>query len=676
MAGSPTIATWGWFLASFAYVGIWLGGYRLTIEEERTKKVRLDAALLATALAAATRALAELEPAALVLARPAQIFEPFAWTLALSGWAGNGSGPWSALGSGGRRLLALAVAAVLFALALEPEPGFWRAGAEAVLALAGFLALAMVLRALDEVRFWQLKYLLAGVVAILAFDLVSALGDLSGGDRLAAGLDLPEALATFFAAPLVLVSLRRLRDTREPGPRLPGIAAGGLAAGLVTLYGALVGWLAFESLRLVPGLGPGLVFAAALFAVLALGLLAASGTVRAFARKFSGRLSGERFDYEREWLRFLDTVTGEGAAAEEELPLRVIRAIAEAVDATGGAIWLHRGDDRFELVAIRNLERPRSPLVDVPGLSALLGRLDEPIELERLAAVPGPPGWAERLPRPPRGWLFLPLVHRGRPFGFVVLAAPRACRQLDPAEKRLLRILAREAASYLAEDRATRALAEAQQFSAFGRRFAFLVHDLKNLLAELALAADNARRHMDDPAFRRDLRQTLDESVVRLRRLLERLRENGLPSAREPVDLVPLLAQARGSRLERRPRLVARVARLPARIDPERLLAALRHLLDNAFEATEERGPVELRLRREGELAIIEVIDGGPGLPAEASGGAAFRPFVTTKPKGLGIGLAAAREHVESLGGRLELESRPGRGTTARILLPLTEPIG
>jgi two-component system C4-dicarboxylate transport sensor histidine kinase DctB len=96
-------------------------------------------------------------------------------------------------------------------------------------------------------------------------------------------------------------------------------------------------------------------------------------------------------------------------------------------------------------------------------------------------------------------------------------------------------------------------------------------------------------------------------------------------------------------------------------------------LIDNGFEATRELGPVELRLRAERGVAVIEVHDGGPGMPAGGDGEPPFQPFVTTKPDGLGLGLVAARDLVESLGGRLEVESRPGQGTTARIVLPRFE---
>ena len=122
------------------------------------------------------------------------------------------------------------------------------------------------------------------------------------------------------------------------------------------------------------------------------------------------------------------------------------------------------------------------------------------------------------------------------------------------------------------------------------------------------MAAANARRHIDDPAFRADLLRTLDDAVARLRELLEQLRRDDRGELRE-VDLVSLLARARGSRPHRRPRLAAAPPSLVARVDTERLLAAVRHLIDNGFEATQELGPVELGLRAERGLAVIEVRD-------------------------------------------------------------------
>ncbi|MCL6607260.1 MAG: PEP-CTERM system histidine kinase PrsK [Geminicoccaceae bacterium] len=668
MLQPETLAIWCSAFAAVTFTAIWLLIHPSNVAKSGSTGVRLEGALLATASTAAFTALAGLAPGAAPIARLAALLEPLAWTLVLAGWTGRAVEPWDTLGATARRLFLLVGFGVLLAASLEPAGGRLHASLRAALALLGLAALVALLRRLDDDEFWKLKYLLAAVAALLFLHVAAAVGALGSPD----GPELGRALLTLLAAPLVLISLRRVDETAAVATRGRAMASGALLAALVTVYGAAVGWLSYEVRAALPADGAGVALAGGLAAVLALALVLASGSVQALLRRLFGRMIRARFDYEREWLRFIETV---GASeAEENLPLRVIRAVGEAVDATGGAVWLRTGRDRFELQAIRNLDRPSVSLVEAPGLAELLGRIDGPLELDRLAAVPDAPAWPDWLPRPPRGWLVLPLVHRGTLSGLMVLAEPRAARRLGAEERRLLRILAREAASYLAEDRATRALAEARQFTDFSRRFAFLTHDLKSLVAELDLAAANARRHIDDPAFRADLLRTLDDAVARLRELLEQLRRDDRGEIRE-VDLVSLLARARGSRPYRRPRLAAAPSSLVARVDTERLLAAVRHLIDNGFEATQELGPVELGLRAERGLAVIEVRDRGPGIPMAAGDAPPFRPFVTTKPEGLGLGLVAARDLAESLGGRLEVESRPGRGTTARILLPRFEAI-
>jgi signal transduction histidine kinase len=127
----------------------------------------------------------------------------------------------------------------------------------------------------------------------------------------------------------------------------------------------------------------------------------------------------------------------------------------------------------------------------------------------------------------------------------------------------------------------------------------------------------------------------------------------------------------RGRPAPRRPRLAAHLPRLEAVADPERLTAALNHLLDNALEAG-ETGDVELSLRRDEaeRAAVIEVSDDGAGMDQAYLREGLARPFVSTKPHGLGIGVYAARAAAEASGGRLEVASRPGRGTTVRLVLP------
>ena len=92
-----------------------------------------------------------------------------------------------------------------------------------------------------------------------------------------------------------------------------------------------------------------------------------------------------------------------------------------------------------------------------------------------------------------------------------MLAAPEFRRALDWEDFDLLRTAGRQAASSLAEAQGQEALANAQRFEEFNRRFAFILHDMKNLVSQLSLLSRNAERHADNPEFRADMVATLQE---------------------------------------------------------------------------------------------------------------------------------------------------------------------
>jgi putative PEP-CTERM system histidine kinase len=389
------------------------------------------------------------------------------------------------------------------------------------------------------------------------------------------------------------------------------------------------------------------------------------------------RLFRRRYDYRDEWLRFVATLSADGGPP---LADRVIRAVADVAGAAGGALWWRDGAGRLRLAACRNLVPPEAARELDPGEFPESGAGGEVLEAAEGTAARGrarPAAVASPAAAVPGAWLLLPLAHRGETAGLILLARPRVPRRPDAEERLLLGTLAQAAASYLAEDAASRALRDARAFEAFTRRFALVTHDLKHVAAQLALTAANARRFRGDPAFYDDLLATFDSTNARVAGLLAALRaaaggEGGEGGAAASVDLAQLLqALVRGRPAPRRPRLAACLPRLEAIADPERLTAALNHLLDNAFEAG-GTGDVELSLRRDeaGGAAVIEVSDDGAGMDQTYLREGLARPLVSTKPRGLGIGVYAARAAAEASGGRLEVASRPGRGTTVRLVLP------
>jgi putative PEP-CTERM system histidine kinase len=295
-------------------------------------------------------------------------------------------------------------------------------------------------------------------------------------------------------------------------------------------------------------------------------------------------------------------------------------------------------------------------------------------------------GWADRrdksLTVPPwlliddNVWAGIPLIHHKRLVGIVILGAPEYRRALDWEDFDLLRTAGNQAASSLSEAFGQEALANAQRFEEFNRRFAFILHDIKNLVSQLSLLARNAERHADNPDFRADMVATLKSSVGKMNDLLVRLAPHS--SARvqtpEPQPLRPILsATIAAQRGDREIELLGDAGRW-ASVDAGGLEQAVGHLIQNALEASPAGEPVTIRVSGDASAVSIAIADKGQGMDGDFVRNRLFQPFVSTKDGGFGIGAFEARSLIVAMGGRLSVDSRPGAGTTFTIQLPAAEP--
>jgi signal transduction histidine kinase len=105
----------------------------------------------------------------------------------------------------------------------------------------------------------------------------------------------------------------------------------------------------------------------------------------------------------------------------------------------------------------------------------------------------------------------------------------------------------------------------------------------------------------------------------------------------------------------------------------ERLEHVVGHLVQNALDATSGSGTVSVKLDRQERLASIEIADTGIGMSPEFVRDRLFKPFETTKPSGMGIGVYESWQYVSGLGGQILIDSKPGAGTRVRVLLPLAD---
>lgn len=429
-------------------------------------------------------------------------------------------------------------------------------------------------------------------------------------------------------------------------------------------------------------------FAGIAFAIFVAAVIASSG-FRAWLIEAAGRhLFRHRYDYRTEWLRLSSTMAGAGAGAahgtsasgDEARPLeqRAIQALADIVDSPSGLLLTPDEDGAMVLSARWNWPLLPVPAVPLPEATLVLFASQRPVvTLDRWrdgdAATGVPvPRW---LGEDRAIWALVPLQVAERLVGVVVLARPAYDRRLDWEDHDLLRIVGQQIAAHLAEQQAQHALLDAARFDEFNRRMAFVMHDIKNLASQFGLVVANAERHIDKPAFRADLLVTLRSAADRMESLLGRLSQYGGHGGGDVRAVVPRDVVARALAQE----MAAGLVTLGDGGDevlggnPDALDQALRHLVRNAIEAAGPGRPVLVEFPASGGERGIAVVDRGPGMTPEFVRGQLFRPFVSTKSDGFGIGAFEARELVRAMGGRLDVESRMGLGTRFTIWLAASD---
>jgi len=275
----------------------------------------------------------------------------------------------------------------------------------------------------------------------------------------------------------------------------------------------------------------------------------------------------------------------------------------------------------------------------------------------------------------PLSWLVVPLMFRSELLGFIVIKESTTKRSINWEDRDLLKMAGQQAATHLAQHQADQALSQAKQFEAFNRLSAYVVHDLKNILAQQSLIVSNAEKHKHNPLFVDDVLRTIDNSVGRMTRLMEQMK-SGLrdPDHTEPFDLNQLMEEVIQSRSAQKPipGLESASSAIVISINREELATVLCHIVQNAQDATPKDGTVSVRVSEDGRNATIEIEDTGSGMEPDFIKTRLFRPFDSTKGlTGMGIGAFESREFIRAQGGDIRVTSSPGSGSLFKISLPL-----
>lgn len=410
------------------------------------------------------------------------------------------------------------------------------------------------------------------------------------------------------------------------------------------------------------------------------GLLIASARARAWLSvMITKHLFEHRYDYRTEWMRFTATLGQGGGEDDRNLHRRVAKALAELTGSPGALLMLPAAGGGFRVA-----EQWHWP-VDVDADDAALSlrsafMLQETrhivdLDAERRGQSDENLAIPDWLIADQRAWVVVPILHFQRMIAVVVLHRPPVSRALDWEDLDVLRIAGQQAASYLAESQSQEALSEARRFDEFNRRFAFIMHDIKNLASQIGLLARNAERHADKPDFRADMVETLKISAGRLSDLLVRLAPRGRgPAAEAGRTLIePILNDIAADARPRRALFVGCQTGLSAWGDAESVRQIVQHLVANAIDASDAGTPVQVVAVAEHGRARIDVIDQGSGMTRSFIRDELFKPFVSTKDGGFGLGAFEALQIAQAMGGAIDVESEPGKGSSFTLWLPLAD---
>ena len=522
---------------------------------------------------------------------------------------------------------------------------------------------------------WGISLPMAALAAMWMFDLnFYTISYLTG--TISAELLSTRGFANALLAPIFVMASQRnsdwgIRLSRSVAFRSASLLVIGGYLALMLIVVAVIDMIGGDYTRLAQVT---LIFGMTLAAL----LIIPSGKFRAWLNvTIAKNFFQHRYDYRGEWMRFADTI-GFPSATAAPLNERAIKSLADIFHSPAGLLFVRNAQDSLVLEARWNW--PTSNVPEHPMPSQTLPFFEATGHIVSMDHVrTGKDNKCD--PRAVPQWLFdekeawavIPLVHFGKLAGIAVLARPLLPRSLDWEDLDMLRVVGRQLASYLAEASSQQALAETQQFDQFNRRFAFVAHDIKNLVSQLSILARNAERHADKPAFRADMVDTLQSSVGKMNDLLARLSQHNRARHNAPVavDISEVVMKSAHAKRLIYPIDAELQPGLMAMADPARVETIINHLVQNGIEATSDGAPIRIHARRTDGGVAISVTDRGSGMSEAFIANQLFKPFDSTKDGGFGIGAYEARTLAQSMGGQLRVESRIGKGTTFTLWLPM-----
>lgn len=554
--------------------------------------------------------------------------------------------------------------------------------------IIGLSLIELIFRNVDEESLYLMKYILLGCATVYIFDL-AYFSNAFLFHHYEENLFLARGGVWGVVVPLFALSAARYKDWSTNLRISRGFVFYGSVVGFTGLYLIFMALFAFylgEADLPSPQAFQN-IFIVTAIVILFVGFF--SNQVMAKLRILISRnFFAYRYDYRAEWIRFIQTLSRDDAPLHQ----KIIEATGQIVESKSGVLWVfHPEEKNFQIKYASKFSKDlpffarEDPFVQELQKSEWVLNLkgDHKTQAELIPLVPK---WVWEIEE---AWLFIPLSHKDVLYGIMMIGDPitEISSDVDWETYLLLKIISKQVASYLAEEIANDQLHHAQLLESFHKRFAFVVHDLKNLINQLSMMASNAKQHGHKKEFQKDMLETLSNSVEKMKNMLVQLQSDNKEnidafndqkqSLRKPFTKEELKGSLKAYLAQRKDPVSVEFdpKDLPDQIelDLDKFIISLGHLIQNAIESLGETQQTDQSVHvkgcKENDRFILEVADQGEGMSEEFVEKKLFTPLKSTKEGGYGIGAYQARELLREQGFDLEVESQAGVGTKMKIIL-------
>ncbi|TKB46617.1 XrtA/PEP-CTERM system histidine kinase PrsK [Thalassotalea mangrovi] len=384
-----------------------------------------------------------------------------------------------------------------------------------------------------------------------------------------------------------------------------------------------------------------------------------------------------RYDYRLEWLNLISAIE---RGAGDDIYENACAALAEVLQ-LDGCIYLQLNN--INRLAVMNHGQLKPGTASMQELDGLVRYFQQQSWIIDLGEYDKSPQTYQDLKlqhhtlRNENIEVLVPVYFQQQLTGVFAMTRPATKGFLNWEDRDFLFALTKQLGNYLSLQEAQRQLAQTQQFAVFHRMSAFVLHDLKNIQAQLGLITTNAERHRENPEFINDVFATVNSASMRLQKVVRQLASKSMEKIKEPnqqVEVKSLLEQVVKLANMHTPQVSLRCpAGLYVFTDKERFAGVLMHLIENAQQASDSNKKVQLVGEKQENRLILTISDKGCGMSQEFIREKLFTPFSTTKGNaGMGIGVYEARQFFEENCGVLSVDSEVGTGTTFTIEMSLS----